>query len=179
MDVVATDIPSIATGLLHTNLASPANRSAALDAPVLQARALDWLIDPSGWDWTQSSVTPPLLLPASSSEPALVPPFDLICTTDSVYSPNLSQPLLRALHALSTPPHASASKPPPIWLALEARDPDLIAEFLRSAKEDWKFKCAKTDGGRLEKLVGEGGLGWELEDWEGVQVWKLQLDRRR
>ena len=175
MDVVATDIASIAPCLLAANLQH--NRSPVLDAPILESRTLDWIAHPDGWDWSRRDISSPDS--PSSDESLLAPPFDLIVTTDSVYHPSLSQPLLRALHALSSPPLAPLSRPPPVYLALEARDPDLIASFLKSAREDWLFKCSQTDNARLEKLLGEGGMGWSADDWDGVQVWKLQLDRRR
>lgn len=176
MDCVATDIASVAV-LLDMNLCT-ANRSGALDAPALEARSLDWFVNPVEWNWARRDITGSGVDKDDVSS-LLAPPFDFIVTTDSVYHPSLTQPLLRALHALSTPPYAPSTKPPPIYLALEARDPDLIAAFLDSARTDWAFKCSRTDNARLEKLLGKGGLGWSADDWEGVQVWKLQLDRRR
>lgn len=164
-DVVATDTPLIAHGILHSNLSS--NRSTALSAPILEARALDWFSPPSSWSWTTSPITPSLSSSPSPSHeaPLLQPPFDLILTTDSIYSPTLSTPLLRTLHALSP-------LSPPIYLSLEVRDPSLIDEFLESARTEWGFKCSKVEKGRLERLVR--GMGWEEEDWEGVEVWKLK-----
>ena len=175
-NVLATDVPSIAEGLLRTNLAARPPPTTELQQPSLQAKALDWFAEPSTWDFERSSVTPRESdTPAPSTlDPTLRPPFDLITTTDSIYHPSLSQPLLRTLHALSTSPHSvSRSTGPPIFVALEVRDPQLIDGFLESARIDWGFKCSRVENGRLEKLMGEGGVGWEGEDWEGVQVWKL------
>lgn len=174
-DVVATDMEVIAEGILRENVEGRPPPSTELEQPVLEARTLDWFAEPERWNFSQWSITPR----SSSAEaepptPRLTPPFDLITTSDSIYDPSLTQPLLRALHALCTPTRA----PPPIYLALEVRDPALIAGFLHSAKEEWGFKCSRVDEGRLEKLMGEGGVGWEKEDWEGVQVWKLVLVRR-
>lgn len=174
-DVVSTDIKFVAQGILRANLSR--NRSTALSAPTLEARTLDWFSPPSSWDWTSASITPSSRpTPPSSSTPTfLQPPFDLILTTDSVYDPSLSTPLLRTLHALSTPPLSPS--PPPIYLSLEVRDPDLISSFLESARKEWGFKCVKVEWGRLERLVGregDGGMGWKEEDWDGVEVWKLK-----
>lgn len=177
-DVLATDVPTIADGLLHQNLtARPPPQ------PKLQSRALDWFSEPSSWDFTRWSISPPSEGSADSDPPPspselLAPPFDFITTTDSIYDSSLSLPLLRTLHALSTPPLASRT-PPPIFVALEVRDPQLIDSFLREAKEAWGFKCSKVEDGRLRKLVGEDGVGWEEEDWAGVQVWKLVMGKGR
>lgn len=35
-----------------------------------------------------------------------------------------------------------------------------------------------VDNGKLEKLLGEGGLGWTSEDWEGVQIWRLRYGKK-
>lgn len=167
----------IAKGILRENVEGRPPPRTELEQPVLEARTLDWFAEPVQWDLSRWSITP--RSPSATAEPPsnaplLSPPFDLITTSDSIYDPTLTQPLLRTLHALCTPTRA----PPPIFLALEVRDPTLIAGFLHSAREDWAFKCSRVDERRLEKLMGEGGLGWEREDWEGVQVWKLMLGTR-
>lgn len=78
-DVVATDVPMIAGGLLALNLSSR-NSSTTLSHPVkLESRALDWFEDPAEWDWTRSSITSP---PNSKNfernfGDLLSPPFDL------------------------------------------------------------------------------------------------------
>lgn len=174
--MLATDVPAIADGLLRENLTARPPPTTELEQPKLEARALDWFAEPSTWDFERASVTPrPEASSAPNASPPLLrPPFDLITTTDSIYDSALSQPLLRTLHALSTPPHSpSRSSGPPIFVALEVRDPQLIDSFLESARSDWGFRCSRVENGRLEKLLGEGGVGWKSDDWDGVQVWKL------
>ncbi|KAM0753846.1 hypothetical protein T439DRAFT_377976 [Meredithblackwellia eburnea MCA 4105] len=186
-DCIATDVPFLADTLLSKNLDE--NRSLAVDAPKLEARALDWFEDPETWTWSSNSDGGAITLASAEAvssqadsdniNPLLAPPFDFIVTSDSVYDPTLTPPLLKVLHALSTPPNVtSASKPPPpIFLALEARDPLLIAGFLESARTDFNFKCTQVNEGKIEKIAT--GWGWSKSDWEGVQVWKLVLDHRK
>lgn len=173
-DVVSTDIRAIAEGILSRNLE---RNSPLASSTLLVPSTLDWFSSPSEWDFLRESNT-------SSIDSDLIPqpPYDLIVTTDSVYSPELSTPLLRTLHALSTPPLASLSSTPIIFLALEVRDPLLIRAFLQSAKEEWSFKCTQVEESRLERLLergNDGGMGWEPDDWAGVEVWKLKLARRK
>ncbi|ORY61945.1 hypothetical protein BCR35DRAFT_283426, partial [Leucosporidium creatinivorum] len=177
-DVLATDVPTIADGLLRQNLAARPPPTTELEQPILQARALDWFSESSTWEFSRWSISPPAEGNDTDSDPPpndlLSPPFDFITTTDSIYDSSLSTPLLRTLSSLSSPPLSSRT-PPPIFVALEVRDPQLIDSFLRQAKEEWGFKCSRVEDGRLRKLMGEDGVGWEDEDWEGVQVWKLVL----
>ena len=173
-DALATDIPAIVDGVLGHNLET--NRLTTTHAPALEARALDWFAPPESWDFTLPSITPPLPAPSSCATPTplLTPPFDLLLTSDTAYDPALSSPLLRTLHHLA---RMSGVRPAPVLLALENRDPALIDAFLRSARDEWGFKCSRVDDGRLGRLMGEGGLGWVPEDWEGVEVWKLVARR--
>jgi len=179
-DVLSTDLGIIVDGVLSQNIEAN-TRSLRLNSfgqPRMQTKVLDWFQDPEERRWR------------SSVEEPLVPPFDLIVTADTVYDSSLSQPLLRTLHALSTASNpsstslirrTSSSSVPPVYLALEVRDPALIANFIESAERDWNFKCSRVDHGRLKKLVESkaGGLGWEDESvWEGVEVWKLKLRKR-
>jgi len=179
-DVLSTDLGIIVDGVLSQNLEANTKvlRLNSFGQPRMQTKVLDWFQDPTDWEWS------------IKDRETLVPPFDLIVTADTVYDPSLSQPLLRTLHGLSilndpaspSPSRrTSSSSIPPIYLALEARDPALVVSFIESAEKDWNFKCSKVNQGRLKKLVGSktGGLGWEDESvWEGVEVWKLKLRKR-
>lgn len=177
-DVLATDVPSIANTLLASNLSRNSSLvDVGASAPILEARPLDWFAEPSTWTWDQPSVTP--LDSISPSQDALStilsPPFDLIVTTDSIYHPTLSQPLLRTLTALTKlcPPST------PVFVALEVRDPVLIAAFFDSARTEWGFKCAMVEEERLKMIVRRRLPEWEDEDWEGVQVWRLTRKKER
>ncbi|GAA5848167.1 hypothetical protein JCM8547_004430 [Rhodosporidiobolus lusitaniae] len=168
-DVLATDLPLIVDGVLKENLEgnSEAVGGGRYGDPRLESKVLDWSEEPDKWSWDESA----------NPEKALKPPFDVIVTADTVYEPALSQPLLRSLHGL-----ASLSPAASIYVALEARDPQLVADFLASASSDWSFKTSRVDHGRLKRLVEskESTLDWEDEtDWEGIEVWKCKLTRVR
>lgn len=207
-DVLATDVALLAEapeGLLERNLAS--NRhlwpSTTLgQVPRVEARVLDWMSDPSSWDFSKQTINSgsPLALiddPAGNNQhdtedgptagtttlsgqtrALLEPPFDLITSSDSVYSDALVQPLLRTLHALCTLSiTTTTATTPAIYLAIEVRDPLLVQRFLDSARDDYGFKCARVDDARIEGVVRP--WGWDRNEWDGVEVWKLTLGRRR
>lgn len=181
-DALATDIPAIVDGVLSHNLAANTPVAPSPSAPTLHARALDWFAPPSTWDFSLPSITPPHPSACPTDPPPTPhprPPFDLILTSDTAYDPSLSSPLLRTLHHLATLSAAAtpSGRPPPVLLALEVRDPALIGAFLESARGEWGFKCSRVENGRLERLMGEGGVGWAGEEWEGVEVWRLVLGR--
>lgn len=180
--VLSTDIATITSTLLQSNLAH--NRSSANNAPVLKARPLDWFALPSTWNFSRPSITPLAAeetgdmdaLPMPHGVLPLGPPFDLILTSDTAYDRELTTPLLRTLAGLCE--LSSSRTPPPIFLALEVRDPALIGAFLAEARNRWAFKTTRVANERLERLMGPDGIGWDAEDWEGVQVWKLTLSRK-
>jgi len=189
-NILSTDVNIIAEGILATNLQN--NQSKDLDAPVLESRTLDWFVDPTKWNWKQKDITTSNDSSAPDSEPTsfLSPPFDFLVTSDSIYHPSLSQPLLRTLHSLSSLQisqnyDASTStislnkkklSSPPIYLALENRDSPLIDAWLKSAQDDWGFKTTRVVHERLEKLIGQGkgGLRWEEDNWHSVEVYKMK-----
>lgn len=94
--------------------------------------------------------------------------LDLIVTTDTVYAPELIDPLLKTLDELSS----GSSRPPLIYLALERRDPGVIESFLKKSQEFMNFKTNRIDHQVLVKLTTQ--MGWELDDWEGVEIYKLR-----
>ncbi|GAA6064343.1 hypothetical protein JCM10212_002319 [Sporobolomyces blumeae] len=186
-DVLSTDLNLIVDGVLEKNVRANETviRANEVDQPRLVTAVLDWN-DPTNLDIrTRDDV--------AAERPPLGPPFDLIVTADTVYDADLSEPLLRTLAAMSSGPFepptdpdrgssASPSTPPQIYLALERRDPSLVEAFLRSATDEWDFKCSKVDHARVRKLVENeaGGLGWDDESvWDGIEVWKLKLRKRR
>ncbi|GAA5910306.1 uncharacterized protein JCM6883_001149 [Sporobolomyces salmoneus] len=174
-DVLATDLDLIVDGILCQNI--KANESileinAGPSQPRLETKVLDWFQDPHEWEWDGAGEE-------DVQEPT-GPPFDYIVSADTIYDPSLSQPLLRTLHALASRSSRSTTTSPLVYIALEARDPALISDFLESAERDWSFKCSRIDHSKLRKLVEskESGLGWEEEaTWEGVEVWKLKLKK--
>lgn len=136
----------------------------------------------------------------------LDPGFDLIITSDTVYSSSLIVPLLRTLHHLCVLSQQSESEPeaesdlnltgssgspecpeyvlvasrkrknPLVYLALENRDPDLISSFLEQAKSVWGFSMTRVPHRRVSRSMDRCGLKWKTDDWSGVEIWKMQLD---
>lgn len=171
--------------LLHENIAHN-----ALNLPsssgIIQVRELDWTTPPEQWLWDDprviasprarecTSPAPGDETSATDPEFFLAPPFDLIITADTLYSPELVDPLLRTLRALivvSTTPERS----PQSFLALERRDPALIDGALAAASEKWGMVCKRVAHRRLAKALEKGGTTWPREDWEGVEVWEIAL----
>ncbi|GAA6029333.1 hypothetical protein JCM8097_003624 [Rhodosporidiobolus ruineniae] len=170
-DILATDVDMIVDGVLQQNVEANGEVIKRAGGGKVEAKVLDWFQPPGKWSWRRPGDT------QEAGDPPLEPPFDLIVTADTVYEPSLSQPLLQTLHGL-----ASLSPSAPIYLALESRDPSLVASFLSSALSDWNLKPTRVGHDRIRRLVErkEGTLGWEDEEvWEGVEVWKLKLGREK
>lgn len=147
-------------------------------------RELDWLVLPEHWLWNHPDIIASRVPPVSPSPELqdcstslLGPPYDLICTADTVYDPTLVTPLLRSLHAISTlsATASPSSRPPPILLCIERRDPALVDQFLREATAVWHFSLERIPQRKLYKAVQKHNPQWTKEDWEGVELWKLRL----
>lgn len=174
-DVVATDLPEIIDTVLARNIA---NNIAALppDSGTIQVRALDWTVLPDLWSWDNaraiaSATGIPSPLPAEGTT-LLAPPFDLIITADTIYNSALTGPLLRSLRALSEQSVRSCTKvsrPPPIYLCLERRDPVLVDQALSDAAKLWSVK--RISFNKLSHAMEKGGLSWDKSDWDDVEVW--------
>ncbi|KAI5122063.1 hypothetical protein M0805_006047 [Coniferiporia weirii] len=187
-DILATDTPAVVAAVLQPNIA----RNEHLVRGTIQVRALDWTVPPETWTWTDPARVasqPPassasVMMPENdcNADAPLGPPFDLILTSDTVYTPALTGPLLRTLRhlcLLSASPNSKEKRRPkhaPLYLALEARDPALISSFFAQARETWSLGAARVPMQRVRRAMTRGGLSnWEREDWEGVEVWKLEL----
>lgn len=196
--VLATDTPTVVNTVLRPNILR--NTQYTRLPGNVQVRALDWTVPPEGWTWTD-----PLMvadhLPNSESrnefqevggDELLGPPFDLILTSDTVYTPSLVTPLLRTLKhliclSILSPSTASSSMDlksrskqkkshPPLYLALEARDPDQIASFFSEARNTWGLTAQRIPAPRVRRAMTRAGLGdWKREDWEGVEIWRMHL----
>ncbi|KAI0636846.1 hypothetical protein C8Q77DRAFT_1071137 [Trametes polyzona] len=180
-DVVATDLHDVVSSVLSGNIARNLTQLPP-DAGTVQVRVLDWSVPPDHWAWddpqTIASSRAEKPHPAVQAGSILSPPFDLVLTSDTVYSADLVTPLLRALHALCL---ASASAPelrsPPVYLCLERRDPALVEHALSQARDRWSFKVDRIPHKKLAKAIEKSGARWEKGDWEGVEIWKLTLLR--
>ncbi|KAL5511661.1 hypothetical protein ACEPAH_4879 [Sanghuangporus vaninii] len=188
----------------------------------VQVRALDWTVPPEEWNWSDpESVTGSWSSAMTVSrdirirtrmsravtdenfeapgEELLGPPFDLIVTADTVYSPDLIMPLLRTIKHLillsaSPPQHTVISESksesklkfnskqkqkkscPAVYLVLEKRDPAQLASFFSQAHDIWGLGAQRIPTPRVRRAMSRAGLShWKKEDWEGVEVWKLYL----
>ncbi|WVQ84148.1 hypothetical protein IAT38_006295 [Cryptococcus sp. DSM 104549] len=183
--VVATDIEPVLSGVLRPNVEN--GRRALLQGGLsadVEARELDWVAvggvgvgEDAGEDYRW----------LREGEGGDREGYDMIVMTDTFYAPHLIDPLWSTLIYLSSPPHRPSSplppssststpstatphKSPPIYIALEARDPTLIARALATGKAKG-FELKKV-GKRVDKEVDR--YGWASEDWEGVEVWKAK-----
>jgi protein N-lysine methyltransferase METTL21D len=170
-DVVATDTRAVLSTVLQKNVDS--NR---LNLPegsgAIQTRELDWTVHPELWTWSHPTIIASHDY-SNSDLPTetLHPPFDLILTADTLYTPELVGPLLRVLNTLSVP-HS-----PPIYLALERRDPRLANDALQQARELWSFSVQRVPDKKVTKALVRAGCKWDRDEWEGVEIWKLVLQR--
>lgn len=114
-DVLATDTAHVIASVLGPNILHNINVSAHFGA--VQVKELDWTVLPSDWIWNNSTYVavhspeiPDPLAPSCNenlrgieeriSDETLKPPFDLVVTSDTIYSPALITPLLRTIHHL-------------------------------------------------------------------------------
>jgi len=185
--VLATDIPNVVSTVLSKNIVRNA-ASLPVDSGSIEIRELDWTVPPENWTWEndtviasatssegrQASDLEPSSLRLDPSIQTIGPPFDLIVTSDTIYSPELVQPLLRTLCALCCASRR-ASACPPIYLCIERRDPDLINRTLAEARSVWGFTVIRIPHRKVAKAMEKGGVKWDQADWEGVEIWKLTL----
>jgi protein N-lysine methyltransferase METTL21D len=176
-DVLATDSAFILQSVLRRNILS--NASVISPSAIIQARELDWSVLSEFWSWTdRDSITNTTAsAPSTPDEELLKPPFDIILTSDTVYSPDLVQPLLDTIHSL-VQLSTTSTRPPPCFLCLERRDPQLVDMFLARARE-MNFNISRVPYQKLKRALDRTGIDWSREDWDAVELWKLQLAKFR
>jgi len=168
---VATDLPNVIDSVLSQNVRDNVH----LVPGSIRVRELDWVVEPERWSWTDThSVSSPSLPEDPPTEDPVGPPFDLIVTSDTVYIPQLTQPLLRTIHTLASLSSA-CGKSPLILLCFERRDPLLIDRTLSDAHQVWGFKLERVPYKKVVHAMEKAGLRWDKEDWDGVELWKLKL----
>ncbi|KAI0306514.1 hypothetical protein B0F90DRAFT_1690502 [Multifurca ochricompacta] len=174
-DVLATDTSHTISSVLLPNIVSNRSRTTC-NHSTIEVRELDWLVPPASWDWmnpvavaTTTTYTP-LATETQANDASLQPPFDLIISSDTIYDVELIQPLLRALYNAAT-----VSRSPPVYLCIERRDPAVIDRALSEAKRVWGFTVTRIPHRKVSKAMENGGLKWRMEDWDGVEIWRLKL----
>lgn len=143
-EVFATDTGPVIASVLQPNV----DKNAHLLPGNIQVLELDWhsTTDMSSWG-----------------------PFDLLITSDTIYSGSLTQPLLRNISAIN---NISFTSRPAIYVCLERRDPALVDEALNQAREDFNFQLIRIPERKLAKCLKV--LDWEKSDWEGVELWRFK-----
>lgn len=168
---MATDLPNVIDSVLGQNVSDNAH----LVAGNIQVRELDWRVEPECWSWSDTkSVSSPSHTGAPPS--LLGPPFDLIVSSDTLYIPQLAQPLLRTIHALASL-SSGDGKSSLILLCFERRDPLLIDHTLNDARKTWGLKPERVPHKKLVQAMDKAGLRWNKEDWDGVELWKIKLEK--
>lgn len=181
-DVLATDLPDVISSVLSANISHNLSNLPPACGSV-HVRILNWTIPPDEWTWDNrlyiaASAEDHMGLPpqpSSQCEERLLPPFDMILSADTLYEPSLVEPLLRTLHHLSTLSLNSAKRPPPVYLCVERRDPGLMDQALALARDTWNFTVERVPRKKITKAMEKGGLVWEPEEWDDVEIWKLNL----
>ncbi|EIM90153.1 uncharacterized protein STEHIDRAFT_52185 [Stereum hirsutum FP-91666 SS1] len=183
VDVLATDTHHVISSVLRYNVHQNAPSESASSGSI-QVRELDWTVPPDKWSWDNTSVVASSnsneQVPLPSDETDLLgPPFDLILSSDTLYSPKLVTPLLRTLHALSlaSSQQQRSTRFPPVYICLERRDPALIDAALAEARSDWGFVVERVSQRKVCKAMGKTGLEWAREEWEGIEIWKMVLQK--
>ncbi|KAH9934621.1 uncharacterized protein B0H18DRAFT_869423 [Fomitopsis serialis] len=174
-DVLATDLPDVISAVLSSNVARNTSQL-PVGSGTVQVRALDWTVPPDQWVWDNATF---IGLPEGpeADHPDLVetlrPPFDLIISSDTLYATEIVQPLFRTLHALTTLSAKHGCRSPPVYLAIERRDPLLIDLALADAVRLWDFTAERVPHKKIVKALEKGGANWDKEDWDDVEIWKL------
>lgn len=180
-DVIATDLSVVMDAVLTRNVEDNSDRVKAWGDAVeaggvaegcgrVEARELDWFVDPDEWDWSGArSIAPREGSLESRTDSSAGPPFDLIVTADTLYCQDLIAPLVRTIKAISIQSR-KGKRFPPVFVALERRDPEVIKQALELAKKEG-FDCKRIPNGKVRKCLDAVGFRWEKEDWEGVEIW--------
>ncbi|GJE90852.1 hypothetical protein PsYK624_069960 [Phanerochaete sordida] len=182
-DVLATDLPDVIDSVLAANIANNVSDLPS-ESGTIELRALDWTTPPSDWTWIDNAIiasTSRPTAPFTASQPcSLAPPFDLIVTADTVYSPHLVEPLLRTLQHLYTLSVTLADSEkaikPTLYICVERRDPALVDDFLGKARKI--FTVTRVPQRKVVEAMEKGGLLWAKEEWDGMEIWTFTQIRK-
>lgn len=165
-DVLATDADPAVLALLRQNV----QLNAANLPGSVTVRELDWCVLPEQWDWDHPST-----ITGSNNAQPTHPPFDLVITADTFYTPRLTPHLVRTLQALTraTPTDVPSDLPKPTtYVALERREPEVID----SALGQIPGTLTRIPHKKLIKAMHALGWKWDATEWEGVEVWKVKWE---
>ncbi|KAI0094008.1 hypothetical protein BDY19DRAFT_902689 [Irpex rosettiformis] len=180
-DVFATDLPAVVDSVLLQNIATNMPNLPP-GSGTIEVRVLDWNVPPMEWIWQDDRViASETRNPSESNSPTLeattrlAPAFDLIISADTVYSPSLVAPLLRAVDHLSK--QTSGDEPartqqPSIFICLERRDPIVIERLLDEAKKTYTIE--QVPERTMLQTMEKNGLTWNKNDWDGLEIWSFR-----
>lgn len=185
-DVTTTDIEPPLSQVLRPNIE---RNSARFAQGSITASVLDWCTFPTSLAADDAGP-----LDGQNTLPGSVGhwrrPWDSIVTTDTIYHADLVEPLIETLRSLSILA-ASAKRIerkdasetsdglsyPPIYVALENRDPKLVNTALEAAKAHG-FILKRISQSRVDKCLLKSGWSWDRDakqDYDGIQLWKWRL----
>ncbi|KAG8816736.1 hypothetical protein FRC17_000206 [Serendipita sp. 399] len=176
----------------------------------IECRELDWMIPPEEWTWEDPNVIASSRHSSQHRQTAsddddvlgerdiegskqattttgikrgiVSPPYDLIITADTLYTPELVAPLFRTIHhlaqqspypsnhssSLSTSDHQTTSPSSssnrfscPIYVAVERRDPQLMDRAFEECKAVWGFKVERVRTIKIRKALERAGVQWK------------------
>ncbi|KAI5847101.1 hypothetical protein DFP73DRAFT_544201 [Morchella snyderi] len=171
-EVVATDLRVVVDAVLAGNVRANEERVRTWGGGGVAVRELDWFVVPEEWNWGGDvSIAPPR--DTATNTNGISPCFDVVVTADTLYVKELVAPLVRTMKALSVT-SKKGRRCPPVFVALERRDPEVIEYALDLAKKEG-FDCRRIPDARLTNCLESSGVKWEKEDWDGVEIWKWIL----
>ncbi|PVF97778.1 hypothetical protein CPB86DRAFT_815226 [Serendipita vermifera] len=197
-DVCATDVEPVVSTVLRPNIkmnTGDSTRASKRDDHILECKELDWTVPPQQWDWANLEAVARQQAEQNASPTAdcqhsnriftpkktLSPPFDLIVTADTLYTPALVTPLIRSLHSLASLSIVGDAKHSCIiYVAVERRDPGLMDRaFQECSSPPWGFRIERVRAIKVRKALEKAKVPWVRERgaWEGVEIWKMRLPR--
>lgn len=186
-DVTTTDIEPPLSQVLRPNIE---RNTARFALGGITATDLDWCTFPSDALHHDSGLPQDQHPPPESLEQWLRP-WDSIVTTDTIYHADLIEPLIKTLRTLSllaasakriysqskNPNETDEPSYPPVYVALENRDPKLVNNALDAAKAHG-FILKRISQSRVDKCLLKSGWSWDRDakqDYDGIQLWKWRL----
>ncbi|KAG8784825.1 hypothetical protein FRC16_002101 [Serendipita sp. 398] len=144
-----------------------------------------------GVSTTTSTTTTGTTTTGTTRTRTMSPPYDLIVSADTLYTPDLVAPLFRTIQHLarlspnnSLNPAAASSSPSsikgndlpdtrrpsrpvatkyscPIYVAVERRDPLLMDAAYEECQTVWGFKVERVRGVKIRKALEKAGVQWK------------------
>lgn len=174
-NVCATDVEPVLSTVLKPNIIA---NSHSVYVSTIECKELDWTVPTAEWAWDQPTSIAKHSQQVIPGELTLAPPYDMIITADTLYTPDLITPLLRSLHHIATLSTLQGAKHScPVYLAVERRDPQLMDRAFDECATVWGFKVERIRTIKIKKALEKASVTWVNDKslWEGVEIWKMRL----